>query len=59
MLWDSRQQAQFALINGCNQAITLTVNRPDFSVKGQNAQLIYQQPPLSVTQSRWHFFAGA
>jgi hypothetical protein len=19
----------------------------------------YQQPPLSVTQSRWHFFAGA
>lgn len=20
---------------------------------------IYQQPPLSVTQSRWHFFAGA
>jgi hypothetical protein len=23
------------------------------------AMAIYQQPPLSVTQSRWHFFAGA
>jgi hypothetical protein len=24
-----------------------------------SAIAIYQQPPLSVTQSRWHFFAGA
>ena len=27
--------------------------------KGGLSVMIYQQPPLSVTQSRWDFFAGA
>ena len=29
------------------------------TIRSMRAMAIHQQPPLSVTQSRWHFFAGA